>query len=85
MSANQDGPKSFGGKVPSHISAAIDDLVRELDYQQRTGEVTKSQIQRQAVYEFLLEHWNELPEESHQNLEKEWLENKVDGGLGIDL
>ena len=87
MASNQatDGSAPFGGRVPSHVKSAASDWVRELDYQNRNKNIGESHLYRQALYEFFLNHWEEISEEAKQNLEKEHLEDQVSGGLGIDL
>lgn len=87
MTSNRsnDGSASFGGRVPVNVKSAFNDWARELNYQNREEHIGESHIYRQALYEFMLNNWSDAPEEVREQVDRQWLKNQVDGGLGIEL
>lgn len=88
MASNQanDGNVSFGGRFPSTLKTGSRSFAAHLNVQNPEDDIGESHVYRQAIYEFYLNHWDELPEKTREELpSREWLKSKVDGGLGIDL
>lgn len=87
MVSNQsnDGNASFGGRVPVNVKSASKDWAGRLNYENREESIGESHIYRQALYEFIANHWDEAPEEVREQIDREWLKSQIDGGLGIDL
>jgi len=87
MAPNQgnDGTAAFGGRVPVNIKTAAKDWANELDYQNRQQNIGESHLYRQALYELFLNKWDELPEGVRDEVDREWLQSRVNGGLGVNL
>jgi hypothetical protein len=45
---------------------------------------TQSHLIRQALYEWMLENWEDAPEEVKEKVDREWLEDQVEGEVGVE-
>lgn len=73
-----------GGRAPANVKAAVVDWTHHLNGQDPYTDVKQSHLVRQALYEWMLEHWDEAPEDVKEKIDREWLEDKVEGGLGVE-
>lgn len=87
MAPNQatDGNVSFGGRFPSNVKTASQQWAAHLNVENPADNIGESHVYRQAIYEFYLNHWEDVPGEVREQVGKEWLQGQVDGGIGVDL
>jgi len=65
------------GRVNDSEYSALDFYAHELNGADAYQSVTKSDVVRWALYNLFLENWDELPQESKQQVDKDVLKGKL--------
>jgi len=84
---NQNRPTStqVSARAPAEVKAALVAYANELNGRDPYTEVKQADILREALMVYLIDQWNDLPEESLKHLDRSRLKDEIDDGLGVGL
>lgn len=85
QSGNDPNKSQMTVRTPYVVKKAYSKLAHDRNAQDPFIDVTQSDLQREAVYEYLLNHWDELPADVQQELPHEALKNEVEEGPGAAI
>lgn len=72
-------------RAPYEVKKAFSNLAHELNGRNEYVTITTSDIQREAYYEYILNHWDDLPEQTRGDVDRDRLRKEVDEGPGAGV
>lgn len=79
------GKTQVSARVPYAVKEAFSKLAHKRNGEDAFTTVRQSDVQREALYAYLLEVWNELPEDVREDLDRDRLKHEVEEGPGAGV
>lgn len=72
-------------RVPLSVKQGLQEIAHERNGQDPYTTVTPAHVHREAVYGYLLEHWDEIDPETQKTIDRDRLKEQVDEGPGAGV